>query len=109
MSYDVHLEIDTGGPDPAEVCDVGNYTSNCSCMWDHAMGEPHLRDLDGAVAGEHAERIIAAARRMEDDPATYAAMNPPNGWGDSVTAQAYLLKIGKACRAHPKAVLRVWC
>ncbi len=107
MSYDIHLEIDTGGPDPGQVCDVGNHTWNCSPMFVKAIGES-LTDLDGRVAGEVAEQLCLGVKAMLDDPGGYEALNPPNGWGSYDSALAYLQNLALACRRHPKATIRVW-
>lgn len=108
MSYDIDLEIDTGGPELATVYEVGNYTSNVSPMWALALGFP-LRDLHGRQCGD----CIADLKRAVDDildpvnRATYEAMNPSNGWGDHEGAADYLVRLLSACRCHPKASIRV--
>lgn len=106
MSYDISMEIDTGGSEPAEVCDVGNYTYNCGPMFFEALGVS-LSSMDGRIAGEVADQLSLGVKNMIDDPAKYRAMNPENGWGDYEGALEYLLGIAKACREHPKATIRV--
>jgi len=108
MSYDCYMTIDTGGEWPADVCDIGNMTSNVSGMWAKALGFP-LADMEGwtgDVVGKHVHRAIAAIA----DPETrheYEAMNPSNGWGSVGAAEKYLHSILDACRKHPKAKLRI--
>jgi hypothetical protein len=106
MSYDIHLEIDTGGPEPAEVEDVGNYTSNCSPMWTHALGF-YVGDLHGWLAVHALLLLDQAVAKMRAEPEVYRAMNPANGWGDSETATDYLEKWADACRKHPKASIYI--
>ena len=103
MSYDVSLYIDTGN---AEV-EVGwwNYTTNCAPMWRHAGAD--LADMKNKTAGEVAPIIAAAVQRMRDDPDTYRAMNPPNGWGDYDSCLKFLAEVAEACATHHKATVHV--
>lgn len=105
MSYDVYLEIDTGADEPVEITSF-NYTTNCAPMWREAGID--LRECTGAPCSEAAGPIADAVKRMEADPDTYKAMNPPNGWGDYDGALNFLRNIAAACTQHPKAHLRVW-
>ncbi|WP_407563347.1 hypothetical protein [Streptomyces sp. 184] len=106
MSYDVYLVIDTGGPEPAAVVDVGNYTSNVSGMWEDALGYP-LKNLHGWQAEDARTDLQQAVHDMETHPEAYRAMNPPNGWGDYEGALDYLRRLGDACRAHPKTTIHI--
>jgi hypothetical protein len=110
MSYDIDLEIDTGGAAPATVCEVGNMTSNLSPMWRRALGQS-LSHLDGVNCGE-AVKILEPAVAHISDPANaaeYEAMNPSNGWGNHDGATQYLRDLLKACLEHPKATIRISC
>lgn len=110
MSYDGWLCIDTGGPEAAEVAELGNYTSNVAPMWRTALkaaGEDiELSRTDGRIAGEVLPLLRAAVAHMEDHPRDYAALNPANGHGDYAGALAYLRDVVIACAQHPKATLR---
>lgn len=113
MSYDVWLEVDTGGPERAalNVLDV-NYTSNVSPMWTMALGA-NLGDLieenekEGRTAGRLVGLLSDAVEKMRAEPAAFQAMNPENGWGRYEGALEFLDKIRAACEAHPLAYLRV--
>lgn len=107
MSYDIWLEIDTGGPEPATVDEVGNYTSNVSGMWKDALGRS-LGDYHGAPCVEAAGPLRSGIDRMRADPARYQAMNPANGWGNYQGALAYLERLYQGCCNHPKATIRIW-
>lgn len=107
MSYDIWLEMDTGGDEPAQVCEVGNHTWNCGLMFSTALGIESLNDLDGQNAGEWAEKCCQGVNDMLSRPAVYETMNPPNGWGSYETALKYLQTLAIACRKHPKATIRV--
>ncbi len=107
MSYDVYLEIDTGGIEPATVAEVGNYTSNVSPMWSKALPPDGIAGLHGKLAGQVAESVEAAIQAMSADWDAYAAMNPENGWGDVRGAHDYLVKLAAACLAHPRATIKV--
>lgn len=106
MSYDVWLTIDTGGPNPALVAEIGNCTSNVSPMWADALGRS-LGQYDGAIAAYALPDLRAAVACMEDDPAHYRAMDPVNGWGDYEGALDYLRRLVVACAANPKATIRI--
>lgn len=110
MSYDISLEIDTGGPEPATICDIGNYTSNVSAMWRRAIGMS-LSQLHGMTCKD-AETILGPAVAHISDPANaaeYMAMNPKNGWGDHHGAKCYLNDLLDGCRRHPKATISISC
>jgi hypothetical protein len=110
MSRDGYMTIDTGGPEPAEVADIGNYTHNVGRMWHRAVAAvSDLPDLDatGDMTGAEAGPILAAAARyMDEHPDEFTPLNPPNGWGSYGGARAYLWRAATACAEHPKATLR---
>lgn len=106
MSYHISLDIDTGGPEPAEVLEVGNCTSNVAPMWKQALGV-RLRDYDGVPCERALAPLRDGIRRMEDDPAKHRAMEPENGWGDYEGALNYLRKLADACAANPKCTIRI--
>lgn len=110
MSYDIALfiDVDTGGPEPVRFWPggPGDYTSNVSGMWAHALGYS-LSDLDGKKAGDCTADLKRAVADMIANPAVYEAMNPPNGWGDYAGALEYLRDLRDACVAHPKATVDV--
>ncbi len=99
MSYDVSLCIDTGGQEPACL------TSNVAAMWRRAGAD--LVAFDGRVAADVLPALRAAIVVMEDDPATYKAMNPPNGWGDYDSCLEFLGELVKDFASHPKATVVV--
>lgn len=120
VSYDIDLVIDTGAGNMPSVCDVGNYTSNVSAMWHKALWEGDvlhevagdaysLKALHGKNAGDCIQLLERAIRRMEQDGATYVAMNPDNGWGTYEGALEYLKKMLYGCRQHPKCTIDVSC
>ena len=116
MSYDVWIEIDTGGLNPARVWGSLNYTSNVSGMWSRALEStgfkgpssdpPRLRDLDGLVAKEALGPLRAASAWMRDHQIDLVPLEPPNGWGSVGGATKFLEDIAVACADHPKATLR---
>lgn len=110
MSYDTSLMIDTGGTEPAEIEDIGNMTSNVSCMWTKALGFPLTR-LEGKLGDECIGPLEKAVShiRHPDNAKDYQAMNPSNGWGNHDGAAEYLEDILAACRRHPKAFLHFCC
>jgi hypothetical protein len=110
MSYNIWLEIDTGGPEPAMIGPDINYTSNVSPMWRKALagtGFDSLADMDGRTAAYCEPALRTAADAMAADPEAYAAMNPPNGWGSADGAREVLTRLAQACADHPKATVRI--
>ncbi len=105
MSYDIHLEIDTGGPEPAWVGRDWNYTSNCGPMWRSAGAD--LAEFHGQFAGNVLHVLDKALAEMEANPATYRAMDPENGWGSYDTLLPALRELREMFAAHPKATVRV--
>jgi hypothetical protein len=108
MSYDVWLEIDTGGPEPARIlgADFWNYTSNCAPMW-RAAGA-NLAEFHGKPAGECSPLLKQAVVDMEQSPEKYEAMNPENGWGSYKTLLPALRELLSMFEAHPRATVGVW-
>lgn len=106
MSYDVYLEISTGGPEPADVF-WRNMTSNVAPMWIRAgadlgaMGDARMR------GDEVAPILRRAIREMAENPSVYRAMNPANGWGDYASCAEFLSTLADACEANPLCYLRV--
>lgn len=111
MSYDVHLEIDTGNGHKAEVGpDCLNYTSNVSPMWRKALTGTDfefLGAIDGKRAGDCVISLRQAIANMKAFPEAYEAMNPPNGWGDADGAREFLERIADLCEMHPNCEVRV--
>ena len=110
MSYDCYMTMDTGGDEPATVCEIGNMTSNVSGMWAKALGYP-ITDLHGKEGSYCAVELENAVHHMGDhrNQSMYEAMNPSNGWGNAMAAERYLWKILLACVRHPKARFEVRC
>jgi len=106
MSYDISLQIDTGGEEPATVWGGWNYTSNCVPMWCEAGAD--LADFDGKQAGQCAEILATAIVAMEEDMPRFRAMNPPNGWGDADRLVKRLYALLAAFRQHPLATVSVY-
>lgn len=109
MSYDVSLSIDVGGPEPVSLGLLDwNYTSNVAPMWRLAMPETDgLAGMHGMLAGDAAVVLERGIAKMRADPATYEALNPPNGWGSYATQLEDLVVLLAAFRRAPKATVEV--
>ncbi|GAG25099.1 unnamed protein product, partial [marine sediment metagenome] len=74
--------------------EVGNYTYNVNPMYARAM---NVKGLTEALDGKKCKNVMPILQEgiasMKDDPETYEAMNPPNGWGDYKGASEFLEKI----------------
>lgn len=105
MSYDIHLEIDTGGPEPAVVGRDFNMTSNVGPMWRKAGAD--LADFEGKKAGTVVSVLDAAVAQMKAQPDEYRALNPSNGWGTYEGCLEFLEELRDTCAANPNATVRV--
>lgn len=112
MSYDGWLVIDTGGPEMAEVVELGNYTSNVAPMWRKALsaaGEDiRLSDTGGRISAEVLPLLQSAVAHMREHPDEYRPLDPENGWGDYEGALTYLAKVADECERNPRTSLQWW-
>lgn len=107
MSYDISLNIDTGGRYPATIVDCGNYTYNVAPMFARALGGKGLNDIDGEEAWKVIPKLEHAIEHMGTHAADYRELNPPNGWGNYDGALEYLRGVLKACKENPKCTIRI--
>lgn len=119
VSYDAWIALRVPGEDPADaptVLDLGNYTSNVSPMFRHAltaaMGRRTvLGDLDGWRCGVLRPLLSVAVFAMVRDREQLLPLEPSNGWGDYAGALAYLRGIAEGCARFADvdgAVLRIY-
>lgn len=104
MSYDVHLEVDTGAGNTVEAY-WRNMTSNVAGMWCDAGAD--LREMKGRCAAECVPLLTAAIDKMVADPARYRAMEPSNGWGTYEGTLEFLRALRDAMQDHPATTVRV--
>lgn len=104
MSYDIWLEIDTGGPEPTQVFDW-NFTSNAGKVWRAAGAD--LAEFDGKTAGECAPIVRDALAVLGSDPGRWRALDPPNGWGKYDHLVPALHRLAEGLEAHPATTVRV--
>ena len=107
MSTTVFLLINTGAESPHEVWS-NNYTSNCNSMLRLAdtigVGLPRLHKQ----SAKRAETILSSwIEKMELFPKAFEALNPPNGWGDSVSFLAFLKEFHDKCVEHSLCFVEV--
>jgi hypothetical protein len=105
VSYDIWLQIDTGGPEPATVTEGRNMTSNVAPMWRLAGAD--LADFHDRTAGECVPLLRAAIADMEDRPGKYRPLNPDNNWGSYETCLRFLRELLDDFVRHPKATVAV--
>lgn len=107
MSYDISLEANLGGAEPARVGDLDwNYTYNIQPMTERA-GLKSLHDLNGKKAKDAAAILEFVLNNMDEDAEGYRALNPANGWGDYDGFTAALRELLAAFYAAPEATVRV--
>ena len=105
MSYDIGLQINTG-LELRDVVEIGNMTYNVGPMYAKAYGAS-LTTLDGKKCSDVLPALRKALAAMQDNPAEYRKLNPPNGWGDYGSALLYLEKLVKECAANPDCIIYV--
>lgn len=97
MSYDITI----GNMDR-------NITSNVAPMWDAAMPELNLRDMDGKTGAECLPHLQAGMLDMAQSRHKYLEMEPENGWGDFGGALSVLVEMAHECEQNPFSVVSVW-
>ena len=106
MSYDIRLEIDTGGESPASVTEWKSPTYNLGPMFSLALGEA-IRSLDGKT-GEDCKPILRRGIAfMQDKPNECKKLEPENGWGSYEGAFETLVWLLEQCCNHPKAMVKI--
>jgi hypothetical protein len=103
MGWDLWLEIDTGGEEPAQVGKSFNYTYNTGPML-NAAGL-YVRGLLGLTA-KHAVVILRdVIAQFEDTPCKFKAFDPPNGWGSYDSLLEVLREMVADWSKHPRATV----
>lgn len=119
MSYDLWLEIDTGGEFNARVFDIGSITWNVGPMFAvsfRAVGIEEMIDPDrfgihalrGRIAGELLPKLEAAVQWLKNHREEMEKLNPSNGWGNYEDALRYVETMVEGCSEHPKATFGLW-
>jgi hypothetical protein len=67
-----------------------------------------LNNFHDKKAGRLLSVLDAAIKDMEDRPAVYQEMNPPNGWGDYESCLGFLRDLLKDFAEHPRATVVVY-
>jgi len=78
-----------------------NMTSNVSAMWDKAMPEHNLRDMDGYKASQVVDTLAEGVEHMARNRHEYLELDPENGWGDYGGALSTLLVMSIECERNP--------
>jgi len=105
VSYDVYLEISTGGPSPKAVFDR-NHTSNTASMWREAGCD--IAEFDGRPAREFAVALAEAIQDISGNPDYWQRHHAPsNGWGTVDTTLRFLSDLLVGCTLHPDTTVRV--
>ena len=112
MSLDIalYVDVDTGAPTVTRLVIPGsdaNITHNVTPMWHLAGVYDALYNSDGTHAGDWLGALRVGVRDMQDRPAVYEALNPPNGWGTYEGARRFLERSLAQCERHPKALIEV--
>ncbi|MFA5187088.1 MAG: hypothetical protein WC551_11450 [Patescibacteria group bacterium] len=111
MSYDFYMEADLGGPERIRLDEDEywvNITSNVGGMYQLAFGtNDGIKFLNGKKGADALPLIDSAIAAFEATPATFEAMNPENGWGDSKGALRVLRKLKSWCESAPDAYIYI--
>lgn len=98
MSYDISI-----GPMDR------NMTSNVSRLWDRAMPDLNLRDMNGKTGAACYPHLRDGAEDMARNRHSYEDMMPDTTWGSYGGALAVLVEMAAACRDHPDQIVSVHC
>ena len=111
MSLDIalYVDVDTGAPElyRAYIVYDCNMTHNVTPMWQLAGVYDALYNSDGTPAGQWLDVLRNGLRAMQERPAAYELLNPPNGWGRYDHALRFLERWLTSCERHPKALIEV--
>jgi hypothetical protein len=86
-----------------------NMTSNVSRMWDRAMPDLNLRDMNGETGAVCLPHLEAGMLDMARNRHAYEDMLPNSDWGSYGGALSVLVEMAAECRANPHAVVSVHC
>lgn len=108
MSYDFHIEVDAGGPEPITAFEWHGLTYNLREMLQEAFGDHMGIHLLENLSGETCIPMLKdAVAQMTSDPARFRALNPPNGWGDYDGCLKCLTTLLEYCARAPEGVFRI--
>lgn len=122
MSYDIDLEIDTGGPEQHIVAEF-NITYNVEAMLRRALDTwvgnqfPNTKsevrtfqDLDGWKAGGAYLPLLTAYYFLTDsnNETELRSLEPSNNWGTLEHLVTFLDRLLETLKAHPKTTLNVY-
>jgi hypothetical protein len=108
MSWDLWLEVNAGGEQPATIDGYeDNITWNLQPMLSKALQVDGFRTLDGRLAIDVSVYVNRAIEDMTKHPKEYKKLNPPNGWGSYEVALTALTNLLKVCNKYPGAILRI--
>jgi hypothetical protein len=106
MSYDVWLEIDTGGPERASITQSRNMTSNVAPVWRAAFCDVAL--FDEKQAGDCVRHLVRGLDGLRRNPRSFDNLVRGDGsWGTVESAIEFLEGLLADFRAHPKCTVRV--
>lgn len=108
MSYDIWMEIDTGGKEPASLTDTINPTYNLGPIFRHALSDSRgLYAFDKSLGRTCTNLIMTGLQRLHDEIDECRKLEPDNGWGSVQDAVTTLRSIKRWCEENPLATLRV--
>ncbi len=90
---------------------TANITHNLGAMADAAgiyefLWEPAKAEIE--IAAQLVGPLTIGLERLRADPEKYRAFNPKNGWGNYEGLVRFVDDYLSACRAYPRATVRVW-
>lgn len=90
---------------------TANITHNVNKMAQAAGIYEHLwrpDEIGVSRAEELIEPLTGGLARLQAEPETFRVHNPPNGWGSYEGLVQFVADYLDACKANPKATVRVW-
>lgn len=112
MSYDISIMGADALGDEYEIIEVGNYTYNCggmfARMFEVGFGYPfRLTQADGVLCDNLLEAMRDGLEYWRANRDEFTAMNPTNGWGDEMSALAYMERLYDSCQRFPDGKVSV--
>lgn len=106
MSWDVSIEIDTGGKESALVEEVRNVTYNNSRIFSELGVHPSQVSDPSCLVWI---ALLKNALKNSFDPVVEKkldALSPENGWGGVKDSRDFLTRLLECCERHPKAFVK---
>ncbi len=106
MSLDLWMETPTCQTcGETKITDELNYTYNVYNMWKTIFSDAeNMVDIDGLTGKQSIEKLKFALETLINEPETFTALNPKNGWGSYDGFKKYISQLITLAESHPSYI-----